>query len=388
MASEMIDTFSETEHSLECMWVSLEKLLELESEWNSLAASAAEPTPFYEKNFLTASAIHLPSGKDFQLLLVKDTNNGNIVGLFPFDLVPLFGKAGKPYLRMHYSPFIEKTVPLIAGVEPTRVWKAAFAAIGQRDDIFQVVELVKLTTNRPVSAALLQIVEEQNLACVKLGEFERPLLEWDGGSQEYNARRSKNRRKSVRQRQKKLERQGDVSISTAISGGSDYPEMFTVFLNLEASGWKGKRRSALSSNKKLLDYARAAFCSHDDNPQIQIDVLKLDNVPIAANMSLIGGRALYALKSAYDEAYAKFGPGLLLDYLTTNTWLDERRFAYVDSCTQPDSPLASLWLEREKVQHILVPADASVNHLVLETLKRRHSGKETLRSVAKKLLFR
>jgi hypothetical protein len=91
-------------------------------------------------------------------------------------------------------------------------------------------------------------------------------------------------------------------------------QAFEIFLELEASGWKGERgtSSAIRCQPAMLAFYTALlreFCAWD---ACVINLLWHGDRAVAGQFCLQIGRTLYILKVGFSEAHAKFAPGLLL----------------------------------------------------------------------------
>lgn len=110
----------------------------------------------------------------------------------------------------------------------------------------------------------------------------------------------------------RLTQQGRVQWRYAC-GGDALAQAFNAFLEVEASGWKGARgaRSAIKLDPRLTEFYRRLL---HDAPEgtCEIDLLMLDERPIAAHFGMSVDDAHYALKIGYDERYARSGPGRLV----------------------------------------------------------------------------
>jgi CelD/BcsL family acetyltransferase involved in cellulose biosynthesis len=122
---------------------------------------------------------------------------------------------------------------------------------------------------------------------------------------------SRNRRRSLRRGLRHLEAEGAVTfdVHTGLSGLDDaLEELFLV----EASGWKGRRGTAIASNphtrRFYTDVARWAAA----RGWLRVATLRLDGRAIACDYSIAFDGAWYSLKSGYDEDYRRCGPGALL----------------------------------------------------------------------------
>ena len=86
-----------------------------------------------------------------------------------------------------------------------------------------------------------------------------------------------------------------------------------------------------------------------------IETLRLDGRAIAMNIWLRSGRTAFGWKMAYDEAYAKWGPGSLLMEATTETAFADGTIDTIDSCNRDTSAaLAQIWPERREIADLLI----------------------------------
>jgi CelD/BcsL family acetyltransferase involved in cellulose biosynthesis len=138
-----------------------------------------------------------------------------------------------------------------------------------------------------------------------------PVVEMGDCFDTYERGLSRNRRRSLRRGRRQLEAEGAVSfdVHTGVYGlDAALDELFSV----EASGWKGKRGTAIASNPNTrrfyTDVARWAA----ERGWLRIGTLRLDGRAIACDYSIAFDGAWYSLKSGYEESYRRFGPGALL----------------------------------------------------------------------------
>ena len=63
----------------------------------------------------------------------------------------------------------------------------------------------------------------------------------------------------------------------------------------------------------------------------------------------------FSFKTVFDEDYARFSPGVLIQ-LENLKILDDPRIAWMDSCAAEDHPMIdSLWTERRAIVRVSVP---------------------------------
>jgi CelD/BcsL family acetyltransferase involved in cellulose biosynthesis len=113
-------------------------------------------------------------------------------------------------------------------------------------------------------------------------------------------------------RRRELERQlrrlcdaGAVSFMWARTA-TEIESAFNMFLHLEASGWKGRRGTALARRKNVHDFSRAAVSRMAQSGNATIDVLRVGEKPIAALIRLEQRRAVDSMEGRLRREFASF----------------------------------------------------------------------------------
>jgi len=97
--------------------------------------------------------------------------------------------------------------------------------------------------------------------------------------------------------------------------------------------------------------------------QVLLTALRLDGRAIAMLLTLVSGNAGFSFKTAFDEDFARFSPGVLLQRETLGL-LTSRKLAFIDSCAAQDHPMIdSLWRERRAVVTLSLPLPGAANRL-------------------------
>ncbi|MET1256750.1 GNAT family N-acetyltransferase [Aliikangiella maris] len=119
--------------------------------------------------------------------------------------------------------------------------------------------------------------------------------------------------KNVNRLIRKAENIGDVKYSF-IKGEDITPEQIKEFLDLEASGWKGKQGScsAISLNKDLIGFYHSLFNNSKKN--IQLNCYHLDGQLLAAHFCFINGGTISLAKVCYRQEFSNLSPGHVLIY--------------------------------------------------------------------------
>jgi hypothetical protein len=120
---------------------------------------------------------------------------------------------------------------------------------------------------------------------------------------------------------------------------------------LEASGWKGKEGTAMictEANRRFLTETFAAAYSAGGWRWSAID---LDGKPLGRCTGFIAGEGSFAFKPAYDEAFAKFSPGIIAEVARIRNLHELPGVRWMDSFTDAgNSMMSRLWKDRMTVQ--------------------------------------
>lgn len=145
--------------------------------------------------------------------------------------------------------------------------------------------------------------------------------------------------------------------------GDDAEPWIDQFIALEANGWKGREKTAIGSIAATQAIFREAARIGHPLGKLQMLGLFLDDRPIALKCNYLTGEGGFTFKIAYDEAFAKFSPGTLLELDNIEEMHRRPSLAWMDSCAVPDHFMMNgLWKERRTLQSIVVAASRWVGN--------------------------
>ncbi len=142
-----------------------------------------------------------------------------------------------------------------------------------------------------------------------------PYLDLDGdyASFERAAIPSKDR-KVMNRRARRLAEQGRVWLD--VNDGSDGREQldarFDELTRIEAMGWKGEQGTAMASREDTLGFYRELAHWGASRGWLRMQVLRLDEAPLAVAFALEAHGVLHSMKTGYDPQQRAFGPGVML----------------------------------------------------------------------------
>jgi hypothetical protein len=131
-----------------------------------------------------------------------------------------------------------------------------------------------------------------------------------GSFDDYFARLSKNFRKKLRRSRKERERLAGLAFEY-VDGPAAWREL-DRFVALEASGWKGRERSAIGSSSGTLEYYRSLTRALSARDWLELAFLRADGRLLAAEINVRFAGVLHQVRCAYDESFEDYSPGTIL----------------------------------------------------------------------------
>ncbi len=126
------------------------------------------------------------------------------------------------------------------------------------------------------------------------------------------------------------------------------------FLTLEHSGWKGTAGSALASHQDTTRMFKEALSGAAAQGKLERLTLTLNNEPIAMLVNFLTPPGAYSYKTAFDERYARYSPGVLVQRENLDL-LEHAEVRWCDSCASADHPMIDhIWRERRPVGRISI----------------------------------
>lgn len=344
--------------------------------WDRLAAQSAYPNPFHGRTLMAA---HAPLGLlDRRLRFVAAGRGEELEALLPF--VPNGAWTGMRRSHRVWLPphFAVNGTPPVGGRALDEAVEALLAGMARAGALWR---LPSFALDSPVGRALTAACARRGFAVEAVSVFERAVLHRRPGYDAYmRDHLGAGRRKGLRRQRRRLDERGRVSFAR-FTQGEGLRSAVEAFLALEAAGWKGRRGTALATRAPGRALTRALF-GGAAGVAARADVLSLDGRPIAASLALVAGGTAFLLKTAYDEEFRAFAPGILLEDAILRDFLDGGFAEKLDSASLPGCLLDEMFADRERIADLVVATDASISQAALQALVRQ----ERVRQAAVKQL--
>ncbi|WP_420606074.1 GNAT family N-acetyltransferase [Novosphingopyxis sp.] len=340
--------------------------------WQALDGRSGEANIFDESRVLPAALAHCdPRGMAELFLLWEGAPRASqLIGLMPLSLERRYGARPLPHWQnwLHPNAFLGN--PLIAPGRERVFWQALLAELDIAPGAGLFFHLNGVALGGPVAEALLSVCADERRRCDVVCRHQRAFLRSDLTAKAYyeQAVRPK-KRKELRRQKRRLEELGRLDFERS-DGSQGLEEWIDAFLALEAAGWKGQGQSALGSQ----DSTRALF--HDmlgamaRDGRLELLSFSFESAPIAMLVNLRSGDGVFSFKTAFDESFARFSPGVLLQ-IENYALLDRPGFGWADSCAAPDHPMIdSLWTERRAIGRVSVAIGGAARRLAFAGLRK------------------
>jgi hypothetical protein len=327
--------------------------------WDELAAHSAEPNPFYESYALLAAWRHLkPAGLRVVLVWSPNVLPGQpplLVGVFP--IVRRDRYKGLPltvYSTWHHL-YTYSATPLLRAEVASHVLETFFGWLRETDAV--LFELPGITSDGRFRHALIDTLNRLGTKAFHDTSHTRAYFVPASSCEQYlEHAMSGKKRKELRRQERRLGETGTLVYEQTTSD-CDLDAWLAEFLALEALGWKGKAGTALQHDGPALALFRAYAHGAFERKRWMAMALRLDGRAIAMKCNLLAGDGAVAFKIAYDESFARFSPGVLLELEHLRRLHEPGAPAWMDSGAAADHPMIGhLWRDRIAVETLVVPA--------------------------------
>jgi CelD/BcsL family acetyltransferase involved in cellulose biosynthesis len=322
-------------------------------QWRALAQRAIEPNGYYLPGWELAVSASARGRTDASALPAFDGASTRLIGLMPVTSLWRAWKIPLPALVSAHpygtlcSPLIDRDAPMEAA---TRLLQRA------REAGAHALVLNDVALDGPAMTALNQVLNRDGLQPKILSSYIRASLDatQDGETLLHEALGTK-KLKELRRQRHRLEEHGAVTFNAARRPDEIGPALET-FLQLEASGWKGQRGTALNQHAGDTTFIRRAVASLAETAQCEVITLRAGATPVAAGIVLRHQDRAFFFKLGIDERFAKYSPGVQLTLDLTRHLCADPAIASADSTASPDHPMINpIWRGRFAIGDVLIP---------------------------------
>ncbi|MXP31797.1 GNAT family N-acetyltransferase [Erythrobacter jejuensis] len=346
--------------------------LSLPERWDALASHACEPNPFFERWALKPALEQFDGDESVLLFTLLDQDE--LVGLMPLTRSRDYYDHAIPHVSiwLHHNAFCG--APLVATGYETIFWSSLLEWADSSGNLVPFLHLAGLPAGGQLHTALRDVARLQGRPATIVQEDERALLVSDLSPEDYFAQSmSSKKRKELRRQHKRLSEQGDL-VFLRWSDAEGIDEWISSYLALEQAGWKGKQSTALADAAQTRTFFADALAGAAHAGRLERLSLELDGRQIAMLASFITPPGAYSFKTTFDEEYARFSPGVLLQRENL-ALLDQDDIAWCDSCAAADHPMIErIWREKRTILRVNVALGGMIRRHAMRALARIETG--------------
>lgn len=353
---------------------------DLQEELDFLTFRVMEANVFFAPRFLAPAMPRLDDRQiRFAVIRDEDARRSRVRLMMPFSVEKPGFSVGPSILRVWSNPFGPLGTPLVDAEGAAETIDNMLEALARPDaKLPGILVLPDLRLNGRFTQLIKAVAIGRDLPLTVTNTFERPMLEsQEDGDTYLKTTISKNHMRDMRRQFRLLGEEGRVSYNVARQP-EEIRRRMEEFLALEASGWKGRKRSAMVMDRFRAAFAREAITNLAEVDAVRIHTLDLDGRAIASMVVFIMAGEAYTWKTAYDERYARFSPGKLLLADLTDWHLDDPNIERTDSCAVPDHPIMSrFWKEREEMGTLLIGLRPNADRDMRQAATQLHMYRNT-----------
>lgn len=341
-----------------------ERIAAIRPEWDDLASDLSENNIFAFPQFVL-SALPLIAEKEPQLLELR--MGGELTALLILRSDWGYGKLPVAFLRtaIHHEQFLG--TPLVRKGREDDFARGLLAWIDQAPMQFALLNLAMITADGDIAAALSRRCAAEGRGLLPANAFERAATR--PGEEGAEPQLSASRRKSLRKARKNLDKLGEVLVERLEPSG-DLESWLSAFLAMENTGWKREEGSAIlcceNETQLYQTITRDAFAKGNLN----FSRLCVDGKPIAYTLDITAAPLGYCLKSAIDQDYRKYSPGVLMELETLEYYRGQSDCTLLDSCTAPDNTMLNeLWPDRKAICDLVIARKGAIYATIFKAVR-------------------
>ncbi|MEO6153994.1 MAG: GNAT family N-acetyltransferase [Croceibacterium sp.] len=343
------------------------------TRWDALAEWAAEPNPFLESWYLLPALRGFdPDGKVTLLCLEAD---GLLVGVFPIRREARYYGHPLPHWRGWLHPNAFLGTPLVARGFEAWFWRELLAWCDGNAGPALFLHLAQMPSDGPLHAALREVIADRPRPVATVMREDRAMLRSELTAEAYlDQSLSPKKRKELRRQHRRLAEEGTLT-SERQTDSENLAAWGENFLALEQRGWKGAAGSALACDPRTRSLFLEALAGAARRGRLERLAIRLDGRPLAMLASFLCPPGVFSFKTAFDEDFARFSPGVLLQRENLDL-LSRPGIAWADSCAAADHPMIDhFWRERREILRLSIGLGGALRRGAFKIIASRETGR-------------
>lgn len=286
------------------------KIAALSDGWRALTSAGTFAEPFYQPEWFAAFVESF--ARHQRALALTVWSDTQLRGIAPLLLSRSFfgGIPARAYRSLSGIHSCRYDV-ILDEADSHHIVKLMWNTL-QQDNSWDVVEAEDV----PLGGAFCRLMEEAQSSGYLVGVWptrRMPVLSLPSQGSDplsHCPRQFKSIRSRLKSRLRQLQEQGEVVFDVHTS---EYEEPLRRFLLLESSGWKGAAKSAIASSLVTTRFYAEMAEALSKRGMLRMYSLRVGQDLIAMQLGVAMNGAYYSPKVAYEEAFARYSPGQVLN---------------------------------------------------------------------------
>jgi CelD/BcsL family acetyltransferase involved in cellulose biosynthesis len=285
-----------------------QEFLRLEPVWNELADAAGLDHPFLEHAWIRTWWECFGAGSTLQILVLKAGDQP--IAIAPLILTPIRMWGIKVRrLGFFYNAHVPRADFIVTG-RPGEAYRAIWTHLFHKCS-WDLLQFCQLPEGSETLDAIPRLAADDDCPSGAWLSGASPYLPLGTSWDRYFAGLPAKHRGNLRNRLRRLKGMGSLEME-AITSNEKLADALESGLKLEAAGWKGKSRTAISCDPATSRFYSAVARRAADRGWLLLNFLRAGSKRIAFDYCLSYKNRIYRLKSGYDPSYARYSPSNLL----------------------------------------------------------------------------
>lgn len=355
----------------------LDDLKPYRSDIDDLAVFAADDNLFHEPWMLFPAIECLAGKKPVLFVLVfrtsrEDPTDRRLCGFFPLERRSSYMGLSVPHLAMFSYPYCFKSTPLLHRDHFKQTVQTFLDWVRLQSRI-KLLDMQQISRRGCFHRAVKTRLELRNIRYTEK-RFTRACFVPDTDSATYwNKTLSAKARSKFRRLERRLSELGRLECDE-LSSVDDFDRWIEEFLVLEASGWKNSKGTAIGLSTRDRQFFWSIAREGFHRKRMMMMALRLEGKAVAMLCNFRGGGGSYGYKTAYDENFRHFSPGMLLFLKMIDRLHLDPEIRWLDSCAAPDNVSANQIFSARRIFCNMTVSNSPITGntvlVVVEKLKR------------------
>jgi CelD/BcsL family acetyltransferase involved in cellulose biosynthesis len=283
--------------------------LNLEPVWNQLVEASGIDHPFLEHVWVRTWWECFGAGSRMHVLVLKERDEVIAIAPLISTRVRMFGIPVRR-LGFFYNEHVPRADFLIAR-RPEDAYRAIWNHLRCTSGSWDLLQLCQLRQGAGTFEEILRLASEDGLPTSVWMSGASPLVDLDTSWRQYHDGLAAKHRSNLRNRFKRLNQTGLVTIETvaapeSLSGALD------AGVQIEESSWKREAGTAISCDANVRKFYETFARRAAERTWLRLNFLRAGEQRVAFDYSLAYRDQIFLLKLGYDPAFSAYSPSNLL----------------------------------------------------------------------------